>query len=274
MESLQELWASQDHWRDSILAKLKGYLDTPQVRNMARCGNELMFRHCKECSAVKEFGYHCDLKFCPRCNHRITARRIKVMRKWAERIGQPKHLVTTQRNFEVLTRSQIRSHQKALVRLRRSKVFEAVKGGCVSVEITNEGRGWHLHAHWLVDARWVDAAELAVTWADIIGQDERAIVKVKDCRGTSYLAEVSKYVVKGSEIAGWEPHEILEFLVAIHGCRFFFAFGSLFKAGKEIRAELRSEHECAVCDCGCSRFVWRDQTTEVCHEIMHRHRKM
>jgi Replication protein len=271
--SLEELWAEQDHWRDAILAKLKGYLDTPQVRNLARCGNEKMFRHCRECSECKEFGYHCDLKFCPRCNHRITARRLKVLRKWADHITQPKHVVTTQRNFEVLTRTQIRKHQRALVNLRRSQVFKSVRGGCVSVELTNENRGWHLHAHWLLDARWIDAAELSRTWALLIGQDERAIVKVQDCRGKSYLAEVSKYVCKGSEIATWPPEEINQFLQAIHGCRFFFTFGSLFKAGKQIRAEIKSEHVPQVCDCGCSRFVWRDQTSEVCREIRQRHSK-
>lgn len=272
-EHLQELWDKQDDWRDSITAKLRGYLDTPQTRNLERCGKEKMFRHCRECQATKEFEYHCDLKFCPRCNHRISARRLKVLRKWADRITQPKHVVTTQRNFRTLTRSVIRKHQKALVALRRSVVFSQVKGGCVSVELTNESRGWHLHAHWLVDARWVDAAELSKTWASIIGQDDGAIVKVKDCRGTSYLAEISKYVVKGSDIATWQPEEIVEFLQAIHRCRFFFTFGSLFKAGAEIRREIKRERVTQVCDCGCERFVWRDQTTEVCREIMQRHRK-
>lgn len=271
-EHLQELWDKQDDWRDSITAKLHGFLDTPQTRNLERCGTELMFRHCKGCGETREFEYHCDLKFCPRCNHRITARRLKVLRKWADKITQPKHVVTTQRNFSVLTRSEVRRHQKALVGLRRTKVFEHVKGGCVSVEITNESRGWHLHSHWLLDARWVDAAELSRAWALQIGQDDNAIVKVKDCRGKDYLCEVAKYVVKGSDIATWKPEEITEFLCAIHRCRFFFSFGSLFRAGKQIRAEIRAEKQVQVCDCGCDRFVWKDQTTEVCHEIMHRHR--
>lgn len=268
---LQELWDKQDDWRDSVCAKLRGFLDTPQTRNLERCGKEKMFRHCKGCNEVREFEYHCDLKFCPRCNHRISARRLKVLRKWAEKITQPKHVVTTQRNFQTLTKSVIRKHQKALVALRRSVVFEGVKGGCVSVELTNESRGWHLHAHWLVDARWVDAAELSRTWASIIGQDDGAIVKVKDCRGKDYLCEIAKYVVKGSDIASWAPEEITEFLCAIHRCRFFFTFGSLFKAGAEIRRQVNREKVTQLCDCGCDQFVWRDQTTETCHEIMRRH---
>lgn len=272
-ETIQELWDKQDHWRDTIASKLRGLLDTPQTRNLDRCGKEQMFRHCRGCGQTETFEYHCDLRFCPRCNHRITARRIKVLKKWADQIKQPKHLVTTQRNFAVLTHQQIRKHQKALVALRRSKVFEQVKGGCVSVELTNESRGWHLHAHWLVDARWVDAAQLSITWASIIGQDDGAIVKVKDVRGQDYLCELAKYVVKGSDLATWEPDEILQFILAIHRCRFFFQFGSLFKLGRQIRAQLKHERTPTVCDCGCERFVWRDETTEVVHEITQRHRR-
>lgn len=272
-EELQELWDKQDDWKETVVAKLRGLLDTAQTRNLDRCGREKMFRHCKECGRTDEYGYHCDLKFCPRCNHRIAARRMKVIRKWSETICQPKHVVTTQRNFPVLTRTQIRKHQKALVALRRSVVFEQVRGGCVSVEITNESRGWHLHAHWLVDARWIDAADLAKTWASIIGQDDLAIVKVKDVRGEEFVAEVAKYVVKGSQIATWEANEVLEFVTAIRGCRFFFSFGTLFKMGREIRMKLKGEREHQMCECGCTKFTWRDETTEVCHDIMQRARK-
>lgn len=265
--SLQELWEEQDHFRDAIVAKLRGYLDTNQTRNLDRCGREKMFRTCRDCGESKSFGYHCDLKFCPRCAHRIVQRRLRVLRKWTARISQPKHVVTTQRNFQVLTHSALRRHQKALVKLRRTKVFQHVRGGCVSVEITNESRGWHLHAHWLLDARWVDAGELSRTWASIIGQDDRAIVKVKDVRGSQYVEEVSKYVAKGSEIAAWKPEEIVEFLRAIHRTRFFFTFGSLFKQGRAIRAEINTEHVPQVCDCGCDKFVWRDEVSETLHDI-------
>ena len=265
--SLQELWDEQDHFRESILSKLRGYLDTPQTRNMDRCGREKVYRTCKECDATKSFGYHCDLKFCPRCNHRITRKRVHVLKLWSTRISQPKHIVTTQRNFKTLVGSEIRRHQKNLVLLRRSPCFAEVKGGCVSVEITNEDRGWHLHAHWLVDARWVDAGELARTWGRLVGQDEGAVVKVKDVRGQDYVAEVAKYVAKGSEIAAWKTHEIMEFLVAIFRKRFFFTFGTLFKEGGAIRAQLNSEHVETLCDCGCSKFVFRSELDQTLADI-------
>jgi hypothetical protein len=187
-------------------------------------------------------------------------------------ITQPKHLVTTQRNFPILTRSAIRTHQKNLVRLRRTSLFESVRGGCVSVELTNESRGWHLHAHWLLDVRWLDVARVAATWGQIVGQSDGSIIKIQDVRGSSYITEVSKYVCKGSEAAGWSPDELNQFIRAIHGCRFFFSFGTLFKRARIIRARLKLDREIAVCDCGSSDFVWCDETTEVVREITQRHR--
>ena len=271
-QTLPELWNKQDEWKESVSSKLRHLLDTPQTRNLDRCGREQMFRHCKGCDQVRTFEYHCDLKFCPRCNHRITARRLIVLRAWAEKIEQPKHLVLTQRNFEVLTRRQIREHTRALSRIRRTKIFQRVRGGCVSVEITNEGRGWHLHSHWLLDVNYLDAARVAVEWAKQIGQDDAAIVKIKDVRAGNYVAEVAKYVVEGSSIAAWRPEHVVEFVLAIRGQRFFFQFGSLFKEARAIRAKLNQSRPVSICECGCEDFVWKDQTTETVSEICNRHK--
>ena len=90
-----------------------------------------------------------------------------------------------------------------------------MKGGCVSIEITNEGNGWHLHAHWLVDSVWTDASTLAITWGHLVGQSF-AIVKVIPVKEKAYVHEVCKYLAKGSELAGWTPEQLLEFTLAIH----------------------------------------------------------
>lgn len=271
--SLQELWEEQDHFKAAVWAKLHPLLSSVQVVNLKRCGSEKMFRHCRGCGECQEFTYHCDLKWCPRCQHRITQRRLRVIREWIKVIKQPKHLVLTQRNFAVLTRRQLRLHTLALARIRRTKLFRDVRGGCVSVEITNESRGWHLHSHWLLDCRFLPIEKVSVEWAKQIGQDDRAVVAIKDVRGQSYVAEVAKYCVKGSEIAGWPAEEINEFVQAVKGVRFFFTFGSLFKMARKIRAQLNSQRVQTVCDCGCERFVWRDETTEVVREICPKRRR-
>lgn len=270
---VKELLGVEDLWHESVRAKLSGYLDSTQFQNFSKCGKDTIYRTCAGCRDCKRLTYRCSIKWCPRCNWMISRSRSALVREWARRVTQPKHLVLTQRNFPVLTRSKIREHQKNLARLRKQKVFRDVKGGCVSVEITNEGNGWHLHSHWLIDARWIDAAEVAVAWGKLCGQSF-GIVKVKDARNCDYAAEVAKYVVKGNQLAKWESNEILQFVTAVKGIRFFFTFGNLSKLRPEIEQWLAAvKPDTAPCDCGCSKFCFEDERRAVLSELKHQKKR-
>ena len=261
------LLPENDDFHETIRAKLDGLWDCSQFWNFSKCGHEKIYRTCKSCGDTQEFPYRCSLKFCPRCQWWITERRRRLIAKWSSRITQPKHLVLTQQNFPILTRKRFSEHTKALAKMRRSKCFATVRGGCVSVEVTNESRGWHVHSHWLIDCRWLDMPEVSKTWAKLVGQTF-AIVKIKDARARDYLQEVSKYVCEGSELAGWPAEQILEFVTAIRGRRFFFPFGSLFQEGRAIRAKLKAENsQSTTCDCGCCDFRFEDEITATLREI-------
>lgn len=264
----QRLFEDTAIWHDQILTKLRTedridpetgewFAPTAQLQNFARCGHEKVYKTCAGCDETTSHAYHCMIKWCPCCNWRITERRRQLLKMWLPNIKQPKHIVTTQRNSDTLTRELIRQHTRNLSRLRRSKVFEHVKGGCVSVEITNENRGWHVHAHWLVDARWVDEPELARTWGRLVGQDY-AIVKVKDARDrTNYQRELMKYVVKGSDLARWSTDELYQFIESVRSQRFFFAFGQLFKVARSLRAQAELEKPPTTpCECGSCQFIF------------------
>lgn len=262
-----DLLSPEQIWRDSLLAKVEGLIPYQVFESLKRCGEEAIYRTCKCCGMWENFWYRCSLKFCPLCNWRIARKRSEVLNLWNMTIKQPKHIVVTQKNFPVLTRQKIRAFGRAFGKLRRQKVWREVRGGCVSTEITNEGRGWHLHAHILADVRWIDARVLAVTWGELVGQ-EFGIVKVKDARGQSYLGEVTKYVVKGSQLAAWEPDEINQFIRAIRGVRFFAAFGTLFHLQRKIKKQLHLLRPPAEpCACGSTSFVYESETASILHEV-------
>jgi len=250
-----------------IEGKLTNLVNSTQFYNFQRCGEEHLYRICSCCGRRTEFLYRCSLKWCPLCNWRITDDRRVKLRAWLRFVRQPKHLVLTQRNFPILTRRKIRAFTCALASLRRKKIFSRVQGGCASIEITNDGRGWHLHAHLLLDASWVDMKKLSLVWGKLVGQ-EFGIVKIRDCRNEEFLQEVSKYVVKGSTMAAWPGDQINEFVRAIKGLRFFFAFGSLFHLRGKIRAILNSQKpDSPVCDCGSSKFLFKSETDIQLEEI-------
>ena len=258
----KKLFDEADCFHETVRAKLDGLWDCNQFWNFTRCGNFDQIRKCKSCGSVETFRYRCSIKWCPRCNWRISETRKKLLELWSKKITQPKHVVLTQQNFKILTRRRILEFRRDLARLRRTHFWDKVSGGCATIEITNEGRGWHLHAHMLLNVRWLDAGELSRIWGKIVGQ-KFAIVKVMDVREKDYLREVCKYVVDGSELAKWPREQILEFVQAIRGRRFFFTFGELRELAPQIRRELEAgKSPPAVCDCGCENFIFTDELSE------------
>jgi hypothetical protein len=149
-----------------------------------------------------------------------------------------------------MTQGHVKEFKAWWSKLRRRKFAKTWKGGFYNLEVTNEQNGWHLHLHALVDARWIDGSELSRQWCDITG-GAGYIVKVQDCRKKDYLHEVTKYAVKGSELARWTPDQIRTFIEAFDGIRAFGVFGSLYGKRTEFREWLDSirGHK-PLCTCG------------------------
>lgn len=260
-----EVWHENSLFHASIAAKLRGKLNTPQFVNFDRCGREEIYRRCQNCKTTERLEWRCNLKWCPRCQWRLAGARRDFIREYASTLKQPKHLVLTSRNFPKMTSQKLKDNSLAMTALRDRTSFSAVTGGCASVECTwsEKGKwingvkvagGFHLHSHWLIEARWINMAELEEDWCDLIGQDI-SINRVFDARKKDYLRELTKYVVEGSELASWPAHIIRQFVVACRGNRFFFPFGELFKRGQEFRRAVNlKKPPSPACDCGCDRF--------------------
>ena len=203
-------------------------------------------------------------------------------------------------NIPTLTRKIYRQHTRLLAKLRRlkfttKKTYEWQRtksghrrsirkwmpprpsgktitshpwlGGCVSTETTHEGNGWHVHAHLLIDCRFVSAGRLAKEWAKLVGQ-EFAIVKVMDVREREYLQEICKYVVEGSELAKWAPDLINEFVRAQRGLRMFNSFGTLREMAPEIRREINAQKpRSATCECGADDFLYQSEESALLDDV-------
>lgn len=218
---------------------------------LTHCHTEETICRCRGCGKVKVFLNHCDRFYCPVCQPGLTRKRMRAIEWWAKVVKQPKHVVLTCRNTDSLTKTHVETIKLAFRKLRRSKFAKNWLGGCWSLECTNESKGWHLHLHALIDARFIDQRELSIAWGKLVGQDY-AIVWVKDCRQSDYLHEITKYTVKGSELADWYPHEIVAFIEAFDHVRSFGTFGTLYDRNSEWRAFVEAQAEAlARCPCGC-----------------------
>lgn len=250
---------------------------------MEKCHAFETIMSCRGCGRRKTIVNRCDQRWCPLCVPRLARRRTEELTWWVKTLRQPKHVVLTARNTATLSRGRVARFRQALRKLRESTFcaketwwreeppgeFHAQRGcgpiqssawrsGTWALEVTNESRGWHLHAHLLVDSRWIDARVLASRWAHFIGQDV-AIVKVKDCRGEDYLREVAKYVVKSSQIASWVGLDIACLIDAFKRTRTFGVFGTLVGERQKWRQFLKEHREPNnQCACGCKKFTFTD----------------
>lgn len=241
--------------RDTICRKLADVGRLDLTEGIGDCHSQKTVKQCTGCRKHSVFYNRCETKFCPICAPRLARERRETVEWWTQQIQQPKHVVLTARNTERITRERVLAFKKAFERLRRRKLTRNWRGGFYSLEITNEGRGWHLHMHILVDARFVPADQLAVEWGKLIGQDF-AIVKVSDCRDRKYLGEVTKYAVKGTQLATWSGSDIAALMDAFDGVRVFGVFGELFKKRAEFKEYLEAlQGELPRCECGCDK--WR-----------------
>lgn len=250
-----ELFNRQLLYKASVAAKLKEVGCWDIAETLDGCHSAQSWAQCNGCAKVRTFWNRCDNFFCPACQPTLSRERAESIEFWTHYVKQPKHVVVTARNTDHLTFRQVKWFKACIAKLRRRKFAKNWRGGCWSLEVTNEERGWHLHAHILVDADWVDAVQLSQQWAKLVGQDF-AIVSVKDCRGKDYLREVTKYACKGSELAKWTGPQIAEFIHAFQRQRTFGVFGSLYGKRSDWAAFVASlKVSRQTCDCGCDRWT-------------------
>lgn len=248
--SQPEFWARQTQHKFSIAAKLRTAGREDLAQKLEDCHSRYTFTLCNACGRSGRFPNRCDQFYCPECQPRLARERKDSILWWANEVSQPKHVVLTMQNIPDLTQGHVHELKHCFGKLRRRKFASNWLGGFYGVECTNEGRGWHIHLHALINARWIDGGELARQWASVTNGFGK-IVKVKDCRQADYLAEVTKYAVKGSQLAKWTPDQIVTFIEAFSGVRTFGVFGQLYGKRTEFAEWLASLREAKPkCECG------------------------
>jgi hypothetical protein len=250
------LWSAQTIHKNTVAAKLRGIGMDEQAATLEKCHTIYTFAVCTNCNRHQKFPNRCDRFYCPECAPRRSHDRERAVMWWATRITQPKHVVLTLRNVPDLTQGHVEQLKKWFRNLRRQAFAKHWKGGCYSIEVTNEGRGWHLHLHALIDAVWIDEFALSSAWEKTTNGMGR-IVRVRSAHGPSYLRQVTKYLVKGNQLAAWAPETIATFIKSFEGHKTFGVFGSLHGARTEFATFWKSvRDQKPKCSCGCSTLLY------------------
>lgn len=276
-ESNRDAWLEikkeRHEQRCKLIDKLRREDADDLADRLAKCGQEITLV-CTCCGVRKKSFTHCDLKWCPACQHHLAAQTAQRFANIiaASHIKWPLNVTFTAKNFgydepwpvrENRRNGQTRREAVSPIRwvrnvawserLRRLDWFRSkVKGGVIGFEVTDEGKGYHVHAHALLDCRWLSVSESAprigATRDQVKAKGDRACREVGDqwklcCQRAASvkvrrvwtrendmqdaLREVVKYSVKGSDLVE-SKREVAPLIRLLDGCRMITSFGSMF----------------------------------------------
>lgn len=254
-----ELWERREHYRDSIVARLKESGDRTHWQALDDCHTEPTYCRCNACGRTQVFLNRCDLYYCPLCQPNLERRRTEAVSWWFAQVRQPKHLILTVTNTNGINKGMVQEMRSWFSKLRRNKVARGWRGGFYSIQCTNKGRGWHLHIHAVISADWIDQTQVSKVWSKINGGYGNN-VKLCDARRRDARHDVIRYIAKGSSMARWSGAQIAEFLAAFDGVRAFGVFGNLFaKRAAWTKFKEAMFYGKPQCECGCEEFRYYDR---------------
>lgn len=252
----QLLWSKQTIHKNSTAAKLRSIGRHVEAALLEKCHTQFTICVCNRCKKVQKFPNRCDTFFCAECQPRLSWDRKRAVEWWLKEINQPKFVTLTVKNLPEMNRFHVLEFKRWFRNLLRRKFARNWTGGFYSLEVTNEGRGWHLHLHAMINAHWIDEFELSAQWESVTNGMGR-IVKVKDARQFDYLHQVTKYAVKGNDLAAWQPDQIATFIDAFTGLRTFGVFGELHGKRTQFAEWFKAVRDSkSKCPCGCDDVLY------------------
>jgi hypothetical protein len=247
------------------------------AKMIERCNQEVMVK-CACCAADRIAHHQCRKKWCPLCERSIAAKRSAELTKKVRHFQWPLFATFTMANEFDLKNEPVKRLKKAFRKLRHRRIWkDRVKGGCVCVEVTNRGNGWHVHLHAVIDCRWLSFRtpappprspaslireygmnskhELEREWAKCL-KAPLGICDVSRANRGTIAKEVVKYAVKGSDLIECkEP--IGDIIRALQASRLMGTFGHCHgkgKGGRSLQAEIGAAEEIAGPDLSGNPF--------------------
>jgi len=150
--------------------------------------------------------------------------------------------------------------RKCFGRLRRSKVFNKVVGGCYQIEIKIKPKGYHIHLHAIIDAPYLPRQSIYTKWCQIIGQDQLQ-VDIRAATEEKQKIYACKYAAKAADFDR-EEGTIVAWYLATKGARLFSTFGKWYNVKAETLDPAFDPPEkkppCPFCGAVGATFLARD----------------
>ena len=152
------------------------------------------------CSNARFIRTRCGRRTCPDCRRLDYFRLRELYGPALDILRAPKLLTLTLRNVSILSPETV-AHLRHCMKKLWKFYGPRIRGGIYAIEAVNTGRGWHVHAHALIDADYLDQAELSRIWLRITGDSQ--IVDIRQAFSPQgALTYILKYLAKAPDVPG------------------------------------------------------------------------
>lgn len=198
---------------------------------------------CSHCGRPLKVRLSCGDRTCPTCRAKWFGYHFKPILEVVTKWKSVYFMTLTLRNIpdSAFGRYDVKGLRESFGKLR--KRFKEIAGGFYVVQVTNNGKGWHLHLHVLFDGSFIAQKALSKAWAEITkGSYIVGIEQVRDRR------EAVRYLLKDFlQSPKIRPEDRESFNGVFKGSRLVQPFGDYRNT------KFRVPYKCP--DCGRTEWV-------------------
>jgi hypothetical protein len=291
-KKISETLAIKRKSRLELVKYLKQLGELNYADSMEKCGSKWSVMTCDEHIASKTPFHRCNIRYCPSCSNRRSARFVKKYIPYVSEFlkqnsrFKPCLLTLTQKKLSGESKKDARARiLKSFKKVIRRKFFnEYFAGGIWACEVTESDSGNHCHLHIFIFRRkFIDEKLLKKEWSKVSPGAKNLNIKLIDGKDgiESGLREVIKYISKPIPADNLTLDSVKQVL-QLKGLRMLDTFGEFrafcrdFEVPEDENADIADEKpdyvagECCPCE-GCDKPLFERILTE--SDLIEHHRR-
>lgn len=159
--------------RKATAAALERNGDFETARKLRDCQKRLKAWKPEECGpeCIEVTPESCSVRICPHNERRRSRRNYRIAQGLLPEFDNPQFVTFTIPNVKSLEEGEVLSRlNRDFRKFRQLRSYQdRCRGGLFSVEIPEEGNGWNVHIHALLDFAFWSDFDLAFQWAKVTG---------------------------------------------------------------------------------------------------------
>ncbi len=200
------------------------------AERLSQCDKSFYYLQCDACQTKIMSKFYCGLSICPICQYKRSLKFVRDYEPYIKTFENPRLMTLTLKNVKFITPDDFKRFSKYFLALKRKLKSWNLKlnKGVRVLEVTEKGKGYHIHYHLLYDGSYIPQDFLSKAWGRITGGS--FIVDIRVVRhihqGLTYLA---KYINKVPDMSAAKT---VNFLIASKNVRVVQTFGTRFKVSR------------------------------------------